>query len=86
MVAQGRSAVSVEGMSDHEQEPDNDDNDGDGPDLTPDDLKPGEDNPLAEPLEDDEARDDLDVLGGKTADEDDDDAEADDAEDDSEEE
>ncbi len=32
----------------------------------PEDLQPGEDNPLAEPLEEDV--DDLDVYGGKTPD------------------
>ena len=74
-------------MSEHEHETEND-GDTDGPDLTPDDLKPGEDNPLAEPLEDDEARDDLDVLAGKTPEQDDEHAEdrADANEDDSEEE
>ena len=71
-------------MSENEQEHETDSND-DGDDFTPEDLKPGEDNPLAEPLDDDEARDDLDVLGGKTPDEDDDDSGAR-AEDDSEEE
>lgn len=34
----------------------------------PEDLQPGEDNPLAEPLDTDEVDpDDLDVTGGKTA-------------------
>ncbi len=36
-------------------------------DQLPADLRPGEDNPLAEDLEDDVDRDDLDVLGGKGA-------------------
>lgn len=35
----------------------------------PEDLQPGEENPLAEPLEEDVDRDDLDVRGGKTAEE-----------------
>ena len=36
----------------------------------PEDLRPGEDNPLAEPLDTDEVdRDELDVTGGKPADE-----------------
>ena len=36
----------------------------------PEDLQPGEDNPLAEPVDTDEVdRDDLDLLGGKTPDE-----------------
>jgi hypothetical protein len=33
----------------------------------PEDLQPGEDNPLAEPLDDDVDPADLDVLGGKQA-------------------
>jgi hypothetical protein len=32
----------------------------------PEDLQPGEENPLAEPLDEDVDRDDLDVRGGKT--------------------
>jgi hypothetical protein len=32
----------------------------------PEDLQPGEENPLAEPLDEDVDRDDLDVQGGKT--------------------
>ena len=77
---------SVGRMSDHEQEQQTE-HDDDGDDLTPDDLKPGEDNPLAEPLEEDEAREDLDVLGGKTPEENEDDDDAGAArEDDSEEE
>lgn len=35
--------------------------------LVPEDLRPGEDNPLAEPLPDDVDEDDLDMAGGKTA-------------------
>jgi hypothetical protein len=36
----------------------------------PEDLQPGEDNPLAEPVDTDEVdRDELDLLGGKTPDE-----------------
>lgn len=31
----------------------------------PEDLRPSEDNPLAQPLDDDAETDDLDVLGGK---------------------
>lgn len=60
-------------MSDNAQEksqPDQQDDSGD--DLTPDDLQPGEDNPLAEPLDEDEAPDDLDVLGGKMPEDDED--------------
>ena len=36
-------------------------------DQLPEDLQPGEDNPLAEPLADDVDEDELDVLGGKPA-------------------
>ncbi|QZY30260.1 hypothetical protein [Nocardioides coralli] len=43
----------------------------------PEDLQPGEDNPLAEPLADDVDPDELDLEGGKTAEESED--EADDA-------
>jgi hypothetical protein len=35
----------------------------------PEDLQPGEDNPLAEPLDDDVDRDDLDMEGGRTPEE-----------------
>ncbi len=35
----------------------------------PEDLQPGEENPLAEPLDEDVDRDDLDVQGGKTPEE-----------------
>jgi hypothetical protein len=39
-------------------------------DDLPEDLQPGDDNPLAEPLDTDEVDlDDLDLEGGKTADE-----------------
>jgi len=41
-------------------------------DQLPEDLQPSEDNPLAEPLDDDVDEDELDVLGGKPAEEDDD--------------
>ena len=33
----------------------------------PEDLRPSEENPLAQPLDDEEALDDLDVAGGKPA-------------------
>ena len=33
----------------------------------PEDLRPSEENPLAQPLDDEEALDDLDVHGGKPA-------------------
>ena len=33
----------------------------------PEDLRPSEENPLAQPLDDEEALDDLDVTGGKPA-------------------
>jgi hypothetical protein len=45
--------------------------------LVPEDLRPGEENPLAEPLPDDVEPDDLDMAGGKTADESDEDDEDD---------
>ena len=52
-------------MSESEREPD-----GITDDHLPEDLQPGEDNPLAEPLDTDEVdRDDLDLQGGKTAEE-----------------
>lgn len=35
----------------------------------PEDLQPSEDNPLAEPLDDEVDEDELDVLGGKQAEE-----------------
>ena len=39
-------------------------------DQLPEDLQPSEDNPLAEPLDEDDAEaDDLDMRGGKTPDE-----------------
>lgn len=37
--------------------------------LVPEDLRTGEDNPLAEPLDEDVDPDELDVMGGKTAEE-----------------
>ena len=55
-----KSAEQTEGISD---------------DQLPEDLQPGEDNPLAEPLSEDDAPDDpdeLDMHGGKTPDESDD--------------
>jgi len=55
-------------MSQSESEPD-----GIRDEDLPEDLQPGEDNPLAEPLDTDEVDpDDLDLAGGKTADESDD--------------
>ncbi|WP_341926094.1 hypothetical protein [Nocardioides psychrotolerans] len=51
-------------MSESENEPDI----GIGDDQLPEDLQPGEDNPLAEGLDDDETVDDL-LTGGKTAEE-----------------
>ena len=44
----------------------------------PEDLQPGEDNPLAEPLPEDVDTEELDVTGGKTAEESDDDEDGDD--------
>jgi len=38
-----------------------------GDEQLPEDLQPGEDNPLAEPLDDDVDEDELDVLEGKQA-------------------
>lgn len=43
----------------------------------PDDLRPGDDNPLAEPLDEDVDPDDLDVMDGKQAVESSDDADDD---------
>ncbi|WP_309648459.1 hypothetical protein [Nocardioides sp.] len=51
-------------MSESENEPEI----GIGDDQLPEDLQPGEDNPLAEGLDDDETVDDL-LTGGKTAEE-----------------
>lgn len=51
-------------MSESENEPDI----GIGDDQLPEDLQPGEDNPLAEGLDDDETVDDL-LTGGKAAEE-----------------
>ncbi|HYH35776.1 MAG TPA: hypothetical protein VD814_11545 [Nocardioides sp.] len=48
----------------------------------PEDLRPGDDNPLAEPLDDDVDQDELDVRGGKRAEEMADDAEEPDEDDD----
>ncbi|NYD41361.1 hypothetical protein [Nocardioides panaciterrulae] len=50
--SQGDSAGASQGVTD---------------DQLPDDVRPGEDNPLAEGLEDDVDTDELDVLGGKGA-------------------
>ena len=36
-------------------------------DQLPEDLRPSEDNPLAQPLDDEDALDDLDVHGGRPA-------------------
>lgn len=49
-------------MSESESEPTGIDDD-----KLPEDLQPGEDNPLAEPLDEDVDEDELDVLGGKQA-------------------
>ncbi|MGZ5400391.1 MAG: hypothetical protein ACXWDL_00785 [Nocardioides sp.] len=43
-------------------------------DQLPEDLRPSEDNPLAQPLDEDVDADELDVLGGKHAEEGDDQA------------
>lgn len=51
-------------MSESENEPEI----GIGDDQLPEDLQPGEDNPLAEGLDDEETVDDL-LTGGKTAEE-----------------
>jgi len=44
-------------------------------DKLPEDLQPGEDNPLAEPLDEDVEVEDLDMQGGKRPEESDDDDE-----------
>ena len=43
----------------------------------PEDLQPGEENPLAEPLAEDVSPDDLDVLGGRLPEQSDDDSDDD---------
>jgi len=43
-------------------------------DKLPEDLQPGEDNPLAEPLDEDVDVEDLEMDGGKTPEESDDDS------------
>jgi len=43
----------------------------------PEDLQPGEENPLAEPPDEDVDRDDLDLQGGKTPEESDDEGDGD---------
>ncbi|GAA1478930.1 hypothetical protein GCM10009623_33760 [Nocardioides aestuarii] len=65
-------------MSESESETSQTDADGaDGIDdeQLPEDLQPGEDNPLAEAPDEEELPDDLDVLGGKGAEQDHEDAE-----------
>ena len=49
-----------------------------GDEQLPEDLQPGEDNPLAVPLDDDVDEDELDVLEGKHAEQSDDDQDQDD--------
>lgn len=55
-------------MSESEPEPG-----GISDDDLPEDLQPGEDNPLAEPLDEEVDPDDLDLHGGKDAEQDDED-------------
>jgi hypothetical protein len=50
-----------------EDQPETDDLAGITDDQLPEDLRPTEDNPLAQPLDDEEALDDLDVRGGRPA-------------------
>jgi hypothetical protein len=50
-----------------EDQPQNDDVAGISDDQLPEDLRPSEDNPLARPLDEEDARDDLDMHGGKPA-------------------
>ena len=50
-----------------EDQPDTDDGAGITDERLPEDLQPTEDNPLAQPLDEDVDRDDLDVTGGKPA-------------------
>ncbi len=49
-----------------------------GDEQLPEDLQPGDDNPLAVPLDDDVDEDELDVLEGKHAEQSDDDQDQDD--------
>jgi hypothetical protein len=56
-------------MSESESESQPDAGPGISDDQLPEDLVPGEDNPLAEGLDPDEVPDDLDLGEGKTADE-----------------
>ena len=49
-------------------------------DKLPEDLQPGEDNPLAEPLDEEVDVEDLEMDGGKTPEESDDEDSSDDAE------
>ena len=53
-------------------------------DQLPEDLQPSEENPLAEPLDDDVDVDDLDMEGGKTPEESDDEDSSDGGDDDEE--
>ena len=50
-----------------EHQPETDDLAGITDDQLPEDLRPSEDNPLAQPLDDEDALDDLDVHGGRPA-------------------
>ena len=50
-----------------EDQPETDDPRGITDDQLPEDLRPSEDNPLAQPLDDEDALDDLDVHGGRPA-------------------
>lgn len=50
-------------------------------DKLPEDLQPGEDNPLAEPLDDDVDVEDLEMGGGKTPEESDEEDSSDDEDD-----
>jgi len=54
-------------MTNDSDRPDDEATEGISDDKLPEDLQPGEDNPLAEPLDDDVDPDDLDVLEGKGA-------------------
>ena len=50
-----------------EDQPETDDLAGITDDQLPEDLRPTDDNPLAQPLDDEDALDDLDVHGGRPA-------------------
>lgn len=54
-------------MTNSTDHPDDEPTEGITDDKLPEDLRPDEDNPLAEPLDDDVDPDDLDVLEGKDA-------------------